>query len=188
MLGLVMVLFRMDISRYLSDITGLLVTGSILSVFEYSDAPEPGVRRVRATIPVGQSQCFGLAIGVVARLLDIFTTNLGEIFSQMAVWILMGTLISIHSRTAKQAMVNVLAFCLGMLLTYYFVAALSHGIYSREFIIGWTVFALCSPVMAYFAWLTKKQGIFPKIVSVGIIAVRFCHPLRYLTDRESMIS
>lgn len=32
-LGLVMALFRMDISRYLSDITGLLVTGSILSVF-----------------------------------------------------------------------------------------------------------------------------------------------------------
>ena len=51
--------------------------------------------------------CFGLAIGVVARLLDIFTTNLGEIFSQMAVWILMGTLISIYSRTAKHAMANV---------------------------------------------------------------------------------
>ncbi len=32
-LGLVMVLLRMDISRYLSDITALLVTGSILSVF-----------------------------------------------------------------------------------------------------------------------------------------------------------
>ena len=32
-LGLVMVLFRMDISRYLSDITALVVTGSILSVF-----------------------------------------------------------------------------------------------------------------------------------------------------------
>ena len=32
-LGWVMVLFRMDISRYLSDITALLVTGSILSVF-----------------------------------------------------------------------------------------------------------------------------------------------------------
>lgn len=115
--------------------------------------------------------CFGLAIGVVARLLDIFTTNLGEIFSQMAVWILMGTLISIYSRTAKQAMVNVLAFCLGMLLTYYIVAALSHGVYSMGFIIGWTAFALCSPVMAYFAWLTKERGIFPKIVSVGIIAV-----------------
>lgn len=58
-LGLVMVLFRMDISRYLSDITGLLVTGSILSVFEYSDAPEPGVRRMRVTIPVVQRQYSG---------------------------------------------------------------------------------------------------------------------------------
>ena len=115
--------------------------------------------------------CFGLAIGAAARLLDIFTTNLGEIFSQMAVWILMGTLISIYSRTAKQAMANVLTFCLGMLLTYYFAAALSRGIYSMEFIIGWTVFALCSPVMAYFAWLTKERGLFPKIVRVGIIAV-----------------
>ena len=115
--------------------------------------------------------CFGLAIGAVARLLDIFTTNMGEIFSQMAVWILMGTLISIYSGTAKRAMVNVLTFCLGMLLTYYVVAALSHGVYSMEFIIGWTAFVLCSPAMAYFAWLTKERGLFPKIVRVGIIAV-----------------
>ena len=115
--------------------------------------------------------CFGLVIGTTARLLDIFTTNWGEVFSQMAVWILMGTLISIYSRTAKQAMGNVLAFCLGMLVTYYFAAALSHGVYSMVFIIGWTVFALCSPVMAYFVWLTKERGIIAKIMSVGIIAV-----------------
>lgn len=115
--------------------------------------------------------CFGLIIGIAARLLDIYTTNLGEIFSQLAIWILMGTLISIYSKTAKKAMFNVLPFCLGMLLTYYIVAALSHGVYAKEFIIGWSVFALCSPIMAYFAWFTKESGIFPKIVSVGIVAV-----------------
>ena len=115
--------------------------------------------------------CFGLIIGIASRLLDIYTTNLGEIFSQMAIWILMGTLISVYSETAKKAMLNVLPFCLGMLVTYYAVAAISHGVYSQIFIIGWTVFALCSPVMAYFAWLTKEKGIFPKIVSVGIVAV-----------------
>ena len=43
--------------------------------------------------------CFGLLIGFISRLLDIFTTNLGEIFSQMAIWILLGTLISIYSKT-----------------------------------------------------------------------------------------
>lgn len=115
--------------------------------------------------------CFGLFIGIVARLLDIYTTNFGEIFSQMAIWILIGTLISVYSETAIKAMLNVLPFCLGMLATYYAVAAWSHGVYSKVFIIGWTVFALCSPVMAYFAWLTKEKGIFPKIVSVGIVAV-----------------
>ena len=115
--------------------------------------------------------CFGLLLGFVSRLLDIYTTNLGEIFSQMAIWILMGTLISIYSRTARKAMGNVLAFCLGMLLTYYLTAALSHGVYSKGFIIGWTVFALCSPVMAYFAWFTKERGVFPKVVGVGIVAV-----------------
>lgn len=31
----------------------------------------------------------GLALGAVSRLLDIFTQNLGNIFSQMAVWILL---------------------------------------------------------------------------------------------------
>ena len=114
---------------------------------------------------------FGLLLGFVSRLLDIFTTDLGEIFSQMAIWILLGTLISIYSKTAKKAMLNVLAFCLGMLFTYYLIAALSHGVYSINYIIGWTVFALCSPVMAFFAWYAKESGVFPRIVSAGIIAV-----------------
>ena len=126
--------------------------------------------------------CFGLLIGLVSRLLDIFTTNLGEIFSQMAIWILLGTLISIYSKTAGKAMLNVLTFCLGMLFTYYLTAALSHGVYSNSYIIGWTAFALCSPVMAYFAWLTKEKGIFPKMVSVGILAVSVLSSL-FLFDR-----
>ena len=114
---------------------------------------------------------FGLLIGFISRLLDIFTTNLGEIFSQMAIWILLGTLISIYSRTPKKAIQNVLTFCLGMLFSYYLVAILSHGVYAIDYIIGWTVFALCSPIMAFFAWYAKCSGVFPKIISVGIIAV-----------------
>ena len=115
--------------------------------------------------------CCGLLIGFVSRLLDIFTVNLGEIFSQAAIWILLGTLISIYSKTAKKAMLNVLTFCLGMLFTYYLTAALSHGVYSVNYIIGWTVFALCSPGFAFLAWHAKERGVFPKIVRMGIIAV-----------------
>lgn len=82
----------------------------------------------------------GLIFGVVSRLLDIYTSNLGNIFSQMAIWILFGVLISIHSKTKKKAMLNIFPFCIGMLITYYFAAFITKGVYSNNFIIGWTIF------------------------------------------------
>ncbi len=113
----------------------------------------------------------GLVLGIISRLLDIYTSNLGNIFSQMAIWILFGVLISIYSKTKKKAMINILPFCIGMLITYYFVAFITKGVYSDTYIIGWTIFALCSPVFAYFTWMTKEQGIFSKVISVGIVLV-----------------
>lgn len=113
----------------------------------------------------------GLLLGIFSRLLDIYTQNLGNIFSQMAIWILFGVLISIYSSSKKRAMLNILPFCIGMLITYYFVAFVTKGVYSTVFMIGWTAFALLSPIMAYFTWITKEKGIFPKIISIGIIAV-----------------
>lgn len=113
----------------------------------------------------------GLILGTAARLFDIYCQNLGEIFSQMAVWILLGTLIAIYSPSKKAAMQNIFPFCIGMLITYYVAAILTHGVYGWSFIIGWTVFAFFSPVMAYFAWMAKQRGIFPKIIGAGIVFV-----------------
>ena len=120
--------------------------------------------------PIGMF-IIGLASGALSRVLDIFTQNLGNIFSQMAVWILFGTLIAIYSESKKKAMMNILPFCIGMLITYYAAAMISRGVYSGSFIIGWTVFALASPVMAYFAWMAKEKGILPKVIGAGIVAV-----------------
>lgn len=99
----------------------------------------------------------GLILGIISRLLDIYTENLGNIFSQMAIWILFGVLISIYSSSKKGAMLNILPFCIGMLITYYFVAFVSNGVYSIVFIIGWTVFAFLSPIMVYFLFVKKIE-------------------------------
>ncbi|MBQ8952627.1 MAG: hypothetical protein IJ048_00795 [Clostridia bacterium] len=114
---------------------------------------------------------FGLILGAASRLFDIYTEHLGKIFSQMAIWILIGTLIAIYSETPKKAMLNVLPFCLGMLATYYAVAVMTHGVYSRMFIIGWTAFALCSPALAFLAWHAKEEGRLAKLIAAGIVAV-----------------
>lgn len=112
----------------------------------------------------------GLVLGVISRLFDIYTQNLGDIFSQMAIWILFGVIISIYSETKKKAMLNILPFCIGMLITYYIAAILTDGVYGSIFIIGWTLFALLSPVMAYFTWMTKERGLFPGVIRCGIVA------------------
>lgn len=70
-------------------------------------------------------------------------------------------------------MVNVLLFCLGMLVTYYVTAALTDGIYGWPFIIGWTVFALVSPFLSYAVWMSKDNTLLSKIISIGIIIVSF---------------
>lgn len=126
----------------------------------------------------------GLILGAAARFMDIYCENLGEIFSQMSVWILLGTLIAIYSPTKKAAALNILPFCLGMLATYYAVAILTHGVYGERFIIGWTVFALCSPVLAYFTWMAKQPGTLGKLISAGIVLVSVVLNFRMFGDPD----
>ena len=52
----------------------------------------------------------GLILGIVSKLFDIYTEILGNVFSEFAVWILFGNLISIYSDNKKKAMINVFYF------------------------------------------------------------------------------
>ncbi len=68
---------------------------------------------------------------------------------------------------------NVFLFCIGMLIAYYAVAFLTDGTYSGPVMIGWAAFAACSPFFAYFTWMTKEKGVFPKMISAGIVLFSF---------------
>ena len=115
----------------------------------------------------------GLVLGVIARLLDLYTTNLGNIFSQLAVWILLGTVISIYSATPRAAMYNIFPFCLGMLLTYYAAAIVTNGVYHKTYIVGWMLVALCSPFLGCLAWMAKCEGVLAKLIGAGIVLTSF---------------
>lgn len=113
----------------------------------------------------------GLIAGIVIKLLDIYTTNLGNIFSQLSVWILICSAIAIYSSTSKRAAVNVFLFCVGMLGTYYLTAELTGSPYSFTFVCGWAVFSLFSPAFAFFTWYAKGKSIVSRLLSLGIIIV-----------------
>ena len=115
----------------------------------------------------------GLLLGILIKVLDVygkgFGMELAYMFSDIQVWILLGILISIFSKTKKQAAINIFPFCIGMLITYYIVANILNVVYGKSFIIGWSIFSLFSPLFAYFTWQSKEKGIFSKIISIGII-------------------
>lgn len=113
--------------------------------------------------------CLGIVIGVLIKLFDIYTTNLGNIFSQVSVWFFLCTLISIYSSTAMRAAANVFCFCIGMLLAYYTTAEMTASIYSHSIAYGWAVFALLSPAMGFSVWYAKGKSWISKIISIGII-------------------
>lgn len=111
----------------------------------------------------------GLILGIASRLFDIYCQVLGEVFSRMSIWILLGAIIAIYSPTKIKAMLNIFFFCIGMLFTYYLMAIITHGVYSTDYIIGWLIFSCFTPIMAYFVRLSKQDGIIAKIIRISII-------------------
>lgn len=110
----------------------------------------------------------GLMSGFVIKLLDIYTENLGEIFSKISVWVLICAVISVYSASPKRASLNVFLYCVGMLLTYYLSAELLNRYYSMTFVYGWAVFSALTPVFAFFTWYAKGKGIFSKLIAAVI--------------------
>ena len=102
---------------------------------------------------------------------------LGNIFSSISVYILIGVLITLNSKNKWYAMINVFVFLISMLLTYYLTAYITHGVHGKRFIIGWTVFAFLSPIMAYFVYLTKSKNLFANIIKIGILIVAVVFPI-----------
>jgi hypothetical protein len=111
----------------------------------------------------------GLALGVIVKILDIYTQNLGNVFSQMSIWIFICTIIATNSYSPQRASINVFLFSVGMFVTYYITAQITQSIYSIAFIYGWGVFCLCTPVFAFFTWYSKGKGWFKTAISCGVL-------------------
>lgn len=136
------------------------------------------IRRPQKRIPLNRAVIYsmgimacGLITGVGVKLMDIYTVHLGNIFSQMSVWIFICSALAVYSSTPRRAAVNVFLFCAGMLLTYYLTAEGMHSPYSMTFVYGWSVFSLFSPVLAFFTWHAKGKGAVSRLLTAGIVVV-----------------
>ena len=123
----------------------------------------------------------GAILGIVSKLLDIneFNTGLGNTFSEISIWILLGVIITLISKTKKDSMLNVFLFNIGMIFTYYVTAEITNSIYGVSYIKYWTKVALISPFLSFIVYQVKRKDYLGKLISILIIVSTIYIILRF---------
>lgn len=126
----------------------------------------------------------GIVLGVIAKWLDnlaldstiwwhrlIEKTDLGNFFSDLAVWLLIAVVTAVFSPSALRAALNVFIFFAGMCAAYHIYSAVFSGFNPLSYMMIWYGITLLSPILAALCWYAKGEGTVPVIIDTAIIAV-----------------
>ena len=108
----------------------------------------------------------GSNLPVMLQQLDI-----GNYFGRLAIWIFLGTLVSVYSESPLRAAINTFMFFISMLAGYYLYCNYVLGFLPRAYMMMWIVIAFASFFMAYICWYAKGEGFVAIIISSVIIGV-----------------
>ena len=108
----------------------------------------------------------GSNLPLILQQLDI-----GNYFGRLAIWILLGSIISVYSESPVRAGINTFVFFISMLAGYYCYCNFVLGFLPRAYMMMWLLFAFASFFMAYFCWYAKGEGIIAILISSVIIGV-----------------
>ena len=135
-------------------------------------------RRIAITLGV---ILLGLLLGVLQKWLDgagssilpaiLQQLDVGNYFGRLAIWILLGTIISVYSESPLRAAINTFFFFLSMLAGYYLYCNHILGFLPRTYMMMWIVIAFGSFFMAYICWYAKGKGFIAITISSMIIGV-----------------
>lgn len=122
---------------------------------------------------------FGFLLGVLQKWLDGTASNhLPEIvqrldfrnyFGRLAVWMLLGTILSVYSPSPLWAAINTFCFFISMLAGYYLYCNYVLGFLPRRYMQMWIVISFFAFFMAYVCWYAKGNGIVAVFLSSLIL-------------------
>ena len=123
----------------------------------------------------------GFSLGVFQKWIDgtggsslpsiLQQLDIGNYFGRLAIWILLGTIISVYSESPLRAAINTFFFFISMLTGYYIYCNFVLGFLPRTYMMMWIVIAFASFFMAYICWYAKGNGGIAIIISSVIIGV-----------------
>ena len=121
----------------------------------------------------------GVGLGFVSKWLDsrVFGVgfldylDLGNFFSDFAIWLLFALLISVYSASPKRASVNVFLFFAGMVASYHLYTVLFSGFNPRSYMMIWYGLTAVSPALAFVCWYAKSKSGYAIVIDSVIIFV-----------------
>ncbi len=139
-------------------------------------------RQIQILVSIGIALT-GIAIGVFQKYLDSCAINelpvilqrldIGNYFGRFAIWILLGTVISIYAKTPIRAAINTFLFFICMVTGYYLYCNYVLGFLPRTYMMVWVIFSFVSPILALICWYAKEDGIVAVLISACILGVIF---------------
>ena len=108
--------------------------------------------------------------------------DLGNFFSDMAIWLLIALVIAVSAENALRAAGKVFLFFAGMCLAYHLYTVNISGFNPFSYMLIWYGITALSPLAAVLCWYAKGEGIAAQILDSGITAVFFlsCFSLGFL--------
>ena len=156
-----------------------------LRIEKFNDIRSPGQKSKKDKIRFAAcSLIAGILLGIFSKWLDslaldssiwwhriIERLDLGNFFSEMAVWLLIALSLAVFSSSALMAALNVFAFFAGMCAPYHLYSILVAGFNPSSYMVIWYVIALISPALAVLCWYAKGKGRIPILLDTGIMAI-----------------
>ena len=148
-----------------------------------AENPISGNRKIINTIAI---LLLGIALGTFSKFLDFRQAELPSVLmaidgaldvhnflGRFAIWVLIALCISIYSNSAIRASVNVFAFFVGMVASYYLYSNYIAGFFPRSYAMIWFRFTAVSPLLAFVCWYARGKSKLAFILSALILAVLF---------------
>ena len=114
----------------------------------------------------------GISLGYIAKATDSISF-LGDVGTELGVWIFVASLVAAYSRYPLSAAVNTMLFFLSVLASYYLYGHFVLDFFPKAYFMGWLIISLISPLAGFFIWFAKSKGIVGTVVSSFPIAVLF---------------
>lgn len=98
---------------------------------------------------------------------------IGELTTELGLWVFAAALIAAYSRYPISAAIYVTYFFLSMLCSYYIYGQLVLGFFPKSYFMGWLVLSLLSSFAGFLVWFSKGRGIAAIVAASLPIAALF---------------